>query len=448
MNNFLRIAFAILMLQSGLLALGQMFYYEGGYFEKKGNKWYEYKPSEKAEAWNWFDEVDASDANYYIIDNGNCKISVPKSPVNDFYIMLKGQSQWKFKYKSVEAPDKWMPRDRSAFHRAYLNEGGVCILASYCLLLDYANSTNDLIPDFDSYDVMSEYMRYHNTLEPIAQITAAQLRSNHRECERTVTNALNGYCGERGWSGLIQVGNFHKWLSRRKPWASHVEIVERGLDRLGQLNNTRKVLPYAYSAITEKLKLNTDVCQAYDYAALLIYYVESAKSYHAIFLGCDKDGYFMRGPNFHDRFTDTKCDFDFTFDADAPVVEYMLMKIKRPEKSSSSPRWKESGRAVFSNLAASPVPVKSLRLAASNWKSGKPSVRASRMKLASKFDPSFTVEIRYNTNACIAIINGEGKWAGRATVDGFIEYDLAQICPDLQVVSCDPDFYQEKLYYQ
>lgn len=218
----------------------QKFYYDGGYFEKMGNQWYEYKPEQKAGVWNRFTQTDSTDNDYYIIDNGACKVAVPKTIGKDFLILLKGHDDWQFKYKSVaapvestpkvkagqaSAPGQYVPRDRRAFHRAYFNEGGVCILGAYCLLLDYANSTANTIPDFDSYDVMAEYMRYQNTLEPTGQLSAQYIRDNHREGERTVSKAINGYCMARGWSGLLQVNNFHKWLATQQPWAEHIDIV-------------------------------------------------------------------------------------------------------------------------------------------------------------------------------------------------------------------------------
>ena len=465
LSSILRLICVMLLISVSSMAFAQKFYYEGGYFEKQGNSWYEYKPDQKAGVWNRFNETRESNDDFYIIDNGNCKVSVPKHPDKDFYILLKGRNDWEFKYKSAAAPQSKKPdvvsnsvkspRDRRAFHRAYFNEGGVCILASYSLLLDYANSTANIIPDFDSYDVMSEFMRFQNTLEPTKQISAPYLRANHREGEQEVSKAINGYCMARGWSGLIQVANFHKWLSEnKKDWAGHVEIVERGLDREGRLNNTRQTLPYAYPTLKEMLSQNADDNRDYDYASILIYYVEEASSYHAIFLGCDKDGLFMRGPNFHDKFTDSICDFNFRFTPDAPIVEYIIMKIKRPDRSEDYNRWKSYDASAFRSSSAAavkskldkPIPVRSIKVDPKN-KVGNKNLTASVL-MASKSDPSFTVEFTYGASEKSIKVNGTLGWGGRSTSDGMIEYDLKQICPDLQIVSYTPWFEFNNFYYQ
>lgn len=80
----------------------QKFYYEGGYFEKVGSKWYEYKPSQQDGVWNQFTEVDDQE-NFYVIDNGLCQVAVPKSTSYDFLIKLKSETEWKFKYKSAHS---------------------------------------------------------------------------------------------------------------------------------------------------------------------------------------------------------------------------------------------------------------------------------------------------------------------------------------------------------
>jgi len=97
---FLMLLFAVVCVNAN----AQKFYYEGGYFEKNGSKWFEYKPSQKDGVWNWFDEVDDQEY-YYVIDNGNCQVAVPKSTSYNFLIKLKGETEWKFKYKSARAED-------------------------------------------------------------------------------------------------------------------------------------------------------------------------------------------------------------------------------------------------------------------------------------------------------------------------------------------------------
>lgn len=80
----------------------QRHYYEGGFFEKKGNMWYEYKDTNPTKAVNWFTEQ-YTDANFYVGDNGNCKIAIPKSTNNNFLLMYKNSDKWVFKYKNKQA---------------------------------------------------------------------------------------------------------------------------------------------------------------------------------------------------------------------------------------------------------------------------------------------------------------------------------------------------------
>lgn len=93
------ICFVLVNLCISIGAYSQKYYYEGGYFEKKDNKWYEYKDNNPTEAVNWFTEVYVDD-NFYVGDNGNCKIAIPKSPQNNFLLMYKNSDKWVFKYKS------------------------------------------------------------------------------------------------------------------------------------------------------------------------------------------------------------------------------------------------------------------------------------------------------------------------------------------------------------
>lgn len=62
-------------------------------------------------------------------------------------------------------------RDRNSFHHRHYNLGGVCLLSSYGFMLEYSNSTNSVISPFDNYDVMSKYLKFHNTLESVEQLS-------------------------------------------------------------------------------------------------------------------------------------------------------------------------------------------------------------------------------------------------------------------------------------
>lgn len=444
--------FLLSMLLPALPAVAQKFYYEGGYFEKNGTKWNEYKPQERTGVWNTFTETDSFDPSYYVIDNGLCKVAVPKSSSKDFLILLKGQDKWQFKYKSVSGASDMVGtpfvsqsnrvRDRLAFHRAYFNEGGVCILSAYCLLLEYANSTDAIIPSFDSYDVMSEYLKYHNSLEPLQLKSASYIRDNHKAGEKYVSDAINGYCMSRGWSGLIQLVNFHDWLAVHQDYARHVEVAEHGIRRLGKMGNTNQGLPFAYERISHFMMANSDPAGDYDHAAVIVYYVPEVSSYHAVFLGYDKDGYFMRGPNFYDKFTDNVCDFGFRFGKDAQVVDYLVMKIKRPTGEELKSGWKYlANTSAVSGALKVPVGVKSVRINPSSQNGG-------TLRMVSKSNPSFVVELSPKLETKHIRVNGLVSQHGRLTSNGMVEFDMQQICPDLQIVSYTSDFNIKDVRYQ
>lgn len=79
------------------------YFYEGGFFEKRDNHWIEYKDNNPEKAVNWFTGIN-EDKNFFIGDNGNCKIAIPKSIQNNFMILLKGYNEWQYKYKSKFIP--------------------------------------------------------------------------------------------------------------------------------------------------------------------------------------------------------------------------------------------------------------------------------------------------------------------------------------------------------
>lgn len=94
-----KLLFIITFISFTLNAYCQKCYYEGGFFEKKGQLWYEYKDAAPTKAVNWFTEI-FEDDNFYVGDNGNCKIAIPKSSKNNFLLMHKNSDKWVFKYKS------------------------------------------------------------------------------------------------------------------------------------------------------------------------------------------------------------------------------------------------------------------------------------------------------------------------------------------------------------
>ena len=85
-------------------------------------------------------------------------------------------------------------RDRNSFHHRHYNLGGVCLLSSYGFMLEYSNSTNSVISPFDNYDVMSKYLKFHNTLESVEQLSKSDIIHNTLQSERIISKAINNYC--------------------------------------------------------------------------------------------------------------------------------------------------------------------------------------------------------------------------------------------------------------
>ena len=91
--------FLLFAFMSNYALCQQRHYYEGGFFEKKGKIWYEYKDTNPQKPVNWFTEAYDND-NFYVGDNGNCKIAIPKDTKNNFLLQYKNSKEWVFKYRS------------------------------------------------------------------------------------------------------------------------------------------------------------------------------------------------------------------------------------------------------------------------------------------------------------------------------------------------------------
>lgn len=69
-----------------------LYCYEGGYFVRDGRFWREYRPGDKPDVWATYTQY-GEDDNYFQIESSSCKVSVPKSTVNDFYLLQDGNWQ-------------------------------------------------------------------------------------------------------------------------------------------------------------------------------------------------------------------------------------------------------------------------------------------------------------------------------------------------------------------
>ncbi len=67
--------------------------YDGGYFIRDGEAWYEYRPADRPEGvWNTYTSY-GDEPNYYNISNSQATVSIPKTTVNDIYIYKNGEWQ-------------------------------------------------------------------------------------------------------------------------------------------------------------------------------------------------------------------------------------------------------------------------------------------------------------------------------------------------------------------
>ena len=201
----------------------------------------------------------------------------------------------------------------------YKQRGGTCLLASYAFLLEYAGvfQSNRFIRGV--YDVMAEYLIFHNTIEPIERFTAEKIESLGEEAERMIGKAINSYCFAHGHiAGYQQIKNFHQWLTNRGT-VSNIEIVTV-MPPIGKPRS--KPIVDAFRTLSFFLKKEN--VQEY-YGSLILYL--AGKGAHTVFLGYDGD-FFIRDSNYS-CVTCNNASFDFTFNSQSSITEYMLFKIHK-----------------------------------------------------------------------------------------------------------------------
>ncbi len=80
----------------------KIYCYEGGYFVRDGDTWREYRPIKEKGIWSIYTQYNEDD-NYYMVENSLCKVSIPKTANNDFYIM--NNNKWEKCYVSTNIYD-------------------------------------------------------------------------------------------------------------------------------------------------------------------------------------------------------------------------------------------------------------------------------------------------------------------------------------------------------
>lgn len=208
---------------------------------------------------------------------------------------------------------------RSIMKSKYKQRGGTCLLASYAFLLEYAGVFQSNRSIRGVYDVLAEYLRFHNTIEPIECFSADKIESMGVEAERMIGKTINSYCIAHGRiAGYQQIKNFHKWLISRGI-ISNIEVVTV-MPPIGTPRS--KPIADAYSTLSYYLKKENE---QYYYGSLILYL--AGKGAHTVFLGYDGD-FFIRDSNFS-LVAGNNASFDFTFNPQSPITEYMLFKIRK-----------------------------------------------------------------------------------------------------------------------
>lgn len=70
---------------------GRLFYcYTGGYFVRDNNIWREYRPQKKYDLWASYTQIEEQE-HFFIIENTNNKVAIPKKSQNSIFIMHDGQ---------------------------------------------------------------------------------------------------------------------------------------------------------------------------------------------------------------------------------------------------------------------------------------------------------------------------------------------------------------------
>ena len=94
----------------------KIYCYEGGYFVRDGDTWREYRPIKEKGIWSTYTQYNEDD-NYYMVENSLCKVSIPKTANNDFYIM--NNNKWEKCYVSTNIYDVTSYYDFNFFYKYY-----------------------------------------------------------------------------------------------------------------------------------------------------------------------------------------------------------------------------------------------------------------------------------------------------------------------------------------
>ena len=88
--------------------------YEGGYFVKNGDKWTEYRPQDKAKAWNEYKQYKENDI-FYFLDSKRCRVAIPKLACDKIFVDRKKNENWEVVYNTISV-HPYCPNDNGPFY--------------------------------------------------------------------------------------------------------------------------------------------------------------------------------------------------------------------------------------------------------------------------------------------------------------------------------------------
>ena len=74
--------------------------YDGGYFVKNGEKWTEFRPQDKAEAWNEYEQYKENDI-FYFLDSKRCRVAIPKLACDKIFVDRNKNENWEVVYNTI-----------------------------------------------------------------------------------------------------------------------------------------------------------------------------------------------------------------------------------------------------------------------------------------------------------------------------------------------------------
>lgn len=136
--------------------------YQGGYFIRDGNNWYEYRPESKNTVWANYTQ-NRSDDNFYYIKNSNDEVAIPKAKNNSIYIKRSGD--WKVIYKTINIYNYCPERSTQFFT---FDTGYFIKKNSHWTLILPHKKSNEVWATYDEYKVDENYYYIKNSYNSIS----------------------------------------------------------------------------------------------------------------------------------------------------------------------------------------------------------------------------------------------------------------------------------------